>query len=259
MPEKMNILIEKGSSTVNVSYEDEDGRKIVKNVDASFIKALFYGSDQITESETVYPGVIKVVKTQNKERIWCYFPSHIKNITYDVGYGNKNFKICVPQTIWQFTFNKNSEGSALLVNTLVWTIDDGEAINMDTKLHKMPLNNYSETYTPGVCWGTYMRDINNMTKNGVDTFTLPRMYHLFFAGIFNNDLGLGSLEMSKIPKFSGKSNTPFDERFEDIRLSRYLHFLENYYLQDDPSYRANEFSESHKTLGDIIRIGCASM
>lgn len=244
---KINIL---NNEYCNVTVTNKSGESVSRIMSIKTLVAALSRKEDSIESTFVAPGIFKVKESPREAVYYMLIESRIVNITFNSNGGNR-FNIRVPRTVWVFTYSKGSKN--VLVNTIVYLLDDNDEFNEDTPLYVFPFNNFSYTYTPGVCWGTSESAIQEIFKNEINTFKFDSMYRMFFGMPFNRDLGNDCYFYSRMENIMRENNWTINREIFDHLYGwyEYLRFLaENPHIKFNPSQISNNALKS--TISQIM-------
>ena len=120
------------------------------------------------------------------------------------------------------------------------------------KKHHFPFNNYSYSYTPGICWGEAEYEAVKLFKDEFNTFRFEQLYRMFFGSMFNNHLGSnGDLSRDLISREIDDSGVDIDyniisiqngfyEYLRQINESKTLSFCPSRIMRNPIRYQTTE-------------------
>ena len=219
----MEILI-LNKDYAKVTMTSVDGYKVSKTVTVKQLGNMLYRQDESVESRFMAPGLFKIYENGNRALYFYLFNARNINIrstefeTQDLFY--------IPRVVMVFKFHKNEQGGGKLVNTMCYTLKDGDIFDHDTPLYHFPFNNFSRNYTPGICWGQGESAAVNFFTKEIDTFKFEALYRIFFGSVFNSHLGnYGNVSTSGVKKRVEAFN--MSEHWDD-RIGNYLYGFYEY-------------------------------
>ena len=234
-----------------VEVEDNKGAKVSKTMSLKTLVNCLRRNEESMESSFMAPGLFKIYETQKYAIYFYLFPARTIPFRHT---GHRNpVDIYIPRVVMAFKFSKipgTSGGN--LINTQCFLLDDGDIFNEETPMYHFPFNNYSYSYTPGVCWGEAEREAVNLFKEEFNTFRFEQLYRMFFGSLFNNHLGSnGYLSESLIRRElenSGVENTSsmidihygFYEYLRQINESKTLSFCPSRIMRNAMRYQTTE-------------------
>ena len=260
-PEEILIKIIQNNPNATVSYRSKAGN-IDKVTSVENLSSIFANQIVTNETKLVYPGLIKEASRDNKFMFFVIYPSHVKTIKYNKF--TDPIRVVIPRSMFQYTFVRRDNGSHLLTNTQIYFMYDNEKFSKDMKMYYCMMNNYSNTYTPGVCWGSYEATINQMFSGEIDTFNFDDVYHMFFGTIFNYDLGCSGVydydDLRNCVDVKKAKTTPgvYEILYDNQRTGNYIAYLNQYAESKEGLFIPEKFQKPAGTLESVIISGMSS-
>lgn len=219
----------------SVTMADKSGQKISKMMTLKTLVSVLSRKEESIESRFMPPGLFKMSETATKAVFFFYYDSRIVEVKFARS-EIPPFKIRIPRSVWKFTFEKQ-QGRNILKNSKIWFLPDDCDFNEDTIMYPCPLNNFSYTYSPGVCWGSSENAVIGIFRNDLNPFKMDSMYRMYFGMPFNGDLGGRYYSESKIESIMRSHNWRIDSDIfnRNYGIYEYLRFLaENQNVHFEP-------------------------
>ena len=204
-----------------VEVENAEGVKVSKTMSLKTLVNCLRRNEESMESSFMAPGLFKIYETQ-KYAIYFYLFS-ARTIPFRHTDCRNAVNIYIPRVVMAFKFNKiPGAGGGNLTNTQCFLLDDGDIFNEETPMYHFAFNNYSYSYTPGICWGEAEHEAANLFKDEFNTFRFEQLYRMFFGSMFNNHLGSnGDLSRDLIRREIDDSGVEIDDNILSIQNGFY--------------------------------------
>ena len=185
----MQFELINGTNMARVKYIDpKTHASSIKVVNMKELFGVFQQNSRKEQTPLYGPGFLKSAIIGSNEYVWFFYPGHVREICFTNG---QNMTVYVPRMIIRYQFYIRENQNRDLKNSTCYTISDGDFLNKDVKLYDFSMNNYSRSYGPGICWGTFEDSVRKQFygTDTLDTFRIANLQNTYFAAPFNSDLG----------------------------------------------------------------------